>query len=138
MKNIAFLLLLSLAACSRQSASPAAEAPAATGSVVGTWQLTRLETSRTGSALPSQHLTLTADQKFQFYQDGKLLAEGTYTLGTGSACGGGTGADPLLSVSITTPNAYAPAGNYTLANNTLVIDQCLAADGPRYTFERQR
>ena len=144
MKPLACLLLLGLGlgSCSQQSASPLADAPMADAakstSVVGTWQLTRLETGRAGNSLPNQRLTLTSNQQLQFYDNDKLAAEGTYTLGTGSACSAAASPDPLLRVALSTPAAYAPHGNYTLRGDTLVIDQCLAADGPRYTFQRQR
>lgn len=139
MKPLAYLFVLGLGlgSCGQHAASTSADAPAP-ASVVGTWQLSRLETGRAGNPLPNQRLTLTANQQLQFYDGGKLAAEGTYTLATGSACNGGTSSDPLLRVALTTPNAYAPHGNYTLRGDTLVIDQCLAADGPRYTFRRQQ
>jgi len=106
---------------------------------VGTWQLVALDCNcLPGSKLPNQRLTLASSQQLQFYDGNKLTAEGTYTLATGSACSGGTSAEPLLSVTLSTPAAYAPHGNYTQRGDTLVIDQCLAADGPRYTFRRQR
>lgn len=141
MKPIVCLLLLGLGlgSCSQQSAPATPTAKAlAPASVVGTWQLTRLETGRAGNPLPDQRLTLTSNQQLQFYTDGKLAAEGTYTLATGSACSAAASPDPLLRVALSTPAAYAPHGNYTLRGDTLVIDQCLAADGPRYTFQRQR
>lgn len=139
MKLLAGLLLLGLGleGCGQHPTAPAAEAPAP-ATVVGTWQLTRLETGRANNPLPNQRLTLTSTQQLQFYTDGKLTAEGTYTLATGSACSAAASPDPLLRVALSTPNAYAPHGNYTLRGDTLIIDQCLAADGPRYTFQRQR
>jgi len=35
------------------------------------------------------------------------------------------------------PNVYVPKGAYSVQHNVLVIDQCSAADGPRYTYQRQ-
>lgn len=143
MKSFPYLFLLgcSLAGCGQQTTSPTPEAAASAAtatSLVGTWQLTRLESSvpATG-AVPNQRLTLDSTRHFQFYDGGKLLSAGTYSLGTGSACSAAASPEALLKVSLTTPNAYAPHGNYTLTGNTLVIDGCLAADGPRYTFQRQ-
>lgn len=146
MKSASYLLLLlGLAGCNQQQAvAPGQSEPAptetATPTLTGTWQLTRLQTSipQTGSKVPDQRLTFDAAQHFQFFGEGKLLSEGTYTLGTGSVCSAAASTEPLLTVNVATPNTYAPHGNYTLTSNTLVIDGCLAADGPRYTFERVR
>lgn len=140
MKTLACPLLLGLAlgACHHQPTEPVAEV-AAPASVVGTWQLVGRDCNcPPGTKLPNQRLTLASSRQLRFYAANKLAAEGTYALATGSACGGGTSTAPLLRVALTTPNADAPHGNYTLRGDTLIIDQCLAADGPRYTFQRQR
>lgn len=140
MKILPYLLLLGagLASC-QHGADPLTAAPAA-DSLVGTWQLTSLQSSRPATgAVPNQQLTLDANQHFQFLTDGQLTAEGTYAASTGSACSQAASAEPLLTLTAATPGTYAPSGNYTLTSGTtLVIDGCLAADGPRYTFRRLR
>ena len=127
-----------LAGCQR-AAETTAPGPAS-DSVVGTWQLTQLQSARPATgAVPKQELTLAANQRFQFFDNGQLISEGSYVLGTGSACSQAASAEPLLTLTVATPGTYAPTGNYTLTGGTtLVIDGCLAADGPRYTFKRVR
>lgn len=144
MKTVAPLLALALAlgACHYEAVPPAAtaEAPAAPGtSVVGTWRLVALQCfCPANNTVPNQRLLLDSARRFQYFVRDKLAAAGTYTLGTGSACSAAASAEPLLQVTLAAPNTYAPHGNYTLRGDTLIIDQCLAADGPRYTFRRQR
>jgi len=141
MKTLASCLLLALAlgACHREAARPAeATPPAASTSVVGTWQLVALQCfCPANRTVPNQRLTLDSTRHFQYFTDGKLAATGTYALGTGSACSSAASPDALLQVTPATAGTYAPHGNYTLRGDSLIIDQCLAADGPRYTFRRQ-
>ncbi|NML65079.1 hypothetical protein HHL22_07655 [Hymenobacter sp. RP-2-7] len=136
------VLALALGACHREAVPPAttAEADVAAGtSVVGTWRLVALQCfCPATNTVPNQRLLLDSARHFQYLVNDKLAAAGTYALGTGSACSAAASAEPLLQVAPATPNAYAPHGNYTLRGDTLIIDQCLAADGPRYTFRRQR
>lgn len=144
MKTLALpvALALGLGACRPEAAAPTERtAPAvATGtSVVGTWQLVALQCfCPANHPVPNQRLMLDSARRFQFFANGKLVASGTYGLGTGSACSGAASADALLRLTPTSADAFAPHGNYALRGDTLVIDQCLAADGSRYTFQRQR
>lgn len=135
-------LALALGACHRETARPTETEPTFAGvgtSVVGTWQLVALQCfCPANSAVPNQRLTLDSARQFRYFVDDKLAAAGTYALGTGSACSAAASAEPLLQATPATAGAYAPHGNYTLRGDTLIIDQCLAADGPRYTFRRQR
>jgi hypothetical protein len=139
---LSIALALPLGACHRETATPTegtATDVAASTSVVGTWQLVALQCfCPANRTVPNQRLALDSARRFQFFDNDKLVAAGTYTLGTGSACSGAASTDALLRVTPTTPNAFAPHGNYTLRGDTLIIDQCLAADGPRYTFRRRR
>lgn len=134
MKNLLPLLLAgaSLAGCQRAATTAS---PATT--LQGTWRLTGYQCHcPPGQPVPDESLTLEAGQHFKLYRNQALAAEGTYTTGEGASCGGGT-PGPLITLTPASADAYAPHGAYTLAGNTLVIDQCSAADGPKYTYTRQ-
>jgi hypothetical protein len=128
------LLATGLAGCQRTASSPEPE-PGTT--LVGSWRLTAyLCNCPPNQPVPDESVTFDASQHFKLYRNKALAVEGTYATSQGSNCGGGT-SEPLITLTASTPNAYAPKGAYTLAGNTLVIDQCSAADGPRYTYTRQ-
>lgn len=133
MKKLLYpLLLAGLAGC-RHDADPTAS-----DSLVGSWRLTNLQCYCPAGWLPDETLIFDASQHFQLFVGGKLTAEGRYTAGTGSACSKAATTEPLLTLTPATAGTAVPSGNYTLnGGTTLVIDQCLAADGPRYTFKRQ-
>ena len=142
MKKISSALALALLAtgalgttsCQRAAQS---SAPGPGTTLVGTWRLTGYQCHcPPGQPVPDEVLTIDAGQHFRLVRNRALAAEGTYTLGTGISCGGGT-PEPLLTLTPAAADAYAPKGAYTLAGDTLVIDQCSAADGPKYTYTRQ-
>ena len=104
---------------------------------MGTWRLSAYQCHcPPNQPVPDEVLTLDANQHFRLLRDKKLAAEGTYRTGTGPNCGGGTD-EPIITLTPASADTYAPKGAYTLADNTLIIDQCSAADGPKYTYSRQ-
>lgn len=128
----AALLALGLAGCQR---TPAIQEPGAT--LVGTWHLTDRQCNcPPGQALPDETLAFTDASHFQLSRGKQQVAAGTYAFSTGSACAGGAGTQALLTLAAAA-GTPVPSGAYTLQNGTLVIDQCLAADGSRYTYTRQ-
>lgn len=138
MTKLFFLCSLGLlgAATGCQRTPQAATAASGTG-LAGTWRLTDYQCHcPPGHPVPNELLTLDANQHFRLLRDNKLAAEGTYSTGKGISCGGGT-PEPILTLTPATADTYAPKGAYTLAGTTLVIDQCSAADGPKYTYTRQ-
>ncbi|WP_223649231.1 hypothetical protein [Hymenobacter psoromatis] len=64
-----------------------------------------------------------------------MAAQGTYVITTGSACTGGP-VEPYLQLT-TTMGGVGPSGVYGIQSNTLSITQCVAVDGPAYTYQRQ-
>jgi len=117
-----------------QSAAPEAKASAA---LEGTWRLTGYQCHcPPGQPVPDEVLTIEAGQRFRLVRNQVLAAEGAYTTGQGISCGGGT-PEPIITLTPTAADTYAPKGAYTLEGNTLIIDQCSAADGPKYTYTRQ-
>jgi hypothetical protein len=134
MKNLLPLVLLtaSLAGCQRGATSPNPET-----TLVGTWRLTGYQCHcPPNQPVPDESVTFDASQHFKLYRRQALAAEGTYTTGQGISCGGGT-PEPIITLTPAAADTYAPKGAYTLAGNTLVIDQCSAADGPKCTYTRQ-
>jgi hypothetical protein len=126
------LAVAGLASCQR---SPTSLEPGTT--LVGSWRLTAYQCHcPPNQPVPDELVTLDANQHFKLYRNKVLEAEGTYATGEGISCGGGT-SEPILTLTPASSDAYAPKGAYTLAGNTLVIDQCSAADGPKYTYTRQ-
>ena len=132
MKLLLFLAP-ALASCQRTADSPNPET-----TLVGSWRLTGyLCNCPPGTPVPDEAVTFDNSRHFKYFRQQKLAAEGSYALGTGAACTTGPGPEPLLTLTPTVASAYAPKGTYTLQGNTLVIDQCSAADGPKYTYTRQ-
>jgi hypothetical protein len=128
-------LLLGVASSCQRTPQAVAAAPGTT--LVGTWRLSDYQCHcPPGQPVPNEVLTLDASQHFRLLRDKKLAAEGTYATSTGISCGGGT-PEPIITLTPTDADAYAPKGAYTLEGSTLVIDQCSAADGPKYTYTRQ-
>ncbi|RYY18736.1 MAG: hypothetical protein EOO36_07450 [Cytophagaceae bacterium] len=127
------LLLGAAASCQRTP-------PTATGpglALAGTWRLSDYQCHcPPGHPVPDEVLTFDANQHFRLLRDKKLAAEGTYSTGKGISCGGGT-PEPIITLTPTAADIYAPHGAYTLEGSTLIIDQCSAADGPKYTYIRQ-
>jgi len=137
MKQFPFVLVLLVllatgaAGCQRT----ATQAPGT--SLVGTWKLTAYQCHcPPNQPVPDESVTLDAGQHFKLYRNKALAAEGTYTIGEGASCGGGA-SEPIITLTPASTDAYAPHGAYTLEGSTLVIDQCSAADGPKYTYTRQ-
>lgn len=133
MKNLLPLLLCgaSLAGCQR-----AATSTSPTTTLEGTWRLTGYQCHcPPNQPVPNEVLTIEAGQRFRLLRNNTLAAEGAYTTGQEASCGGGA-PGPVITLTPTT-DTYAPHGAYTLEGNTLIIDQCSAADGPRYTYTRQ-
>jgi len=138
-KTLLALTLLTAGALGTTSCQRAVQtaAPEPGTTLVGTWRLTGYQCHcPPGQPVPDEVLNIEANQHFRLMRNKALAAEGTYSLSTGISCGGGT-PEPLLTLTPTAADAYAPKGAYTLASDTLVIDQCSAADGPRYTYTRQ-
>jgi hypothetical protein len=132
-----YLLPLLLCGASLTGCQRTATSTSPTTTLEGTWRLTGYQCHCPPSQpVPDEVLTIAAGQRFRLVRDKALAAEGTYTTGQAVSCGGGT-PEPVITLTPTAADAYAPHGAYTLAGNTLVIDQCSAADGPKYTYTRQ-
>ncbi len=124
----------SLVGCRHDSDSPA---PALSDDLAGSWRLTTLQCYCPASQpLPNEVLKLDASQHFQLFRNGTLAAEGTYATGQGPSCSA-SNIVPVITLTASSSTVYVPKGAYTVENNVLVIDQCSAADGPRYTYQRQ-
>lgn len=133
LKLLPLLLSAGLASCQRTPDSPHAAA-----TLAGSWRLTGYVCNcPPNTPVPDETVTFDNNQHFKYFRQQQLAAEGTYALSTGAACNTGPGTEPMLTLTPTAPNTYAPHGTYTLTASTLVIDQCSAADGPKYTFTRQ-
>lgn len=129
------IALLATSAGGCQRAATQAQAPGTT--LVGTWKLTAYQCHcPPNQPVPDESVTFEAGQRFKLYRNKALAAEGTYTTGEGVSCGGGA-SEPIITLTPASADAYAPHGAYTLEGSTLVIDQCSAADGPKYTYTRQ-
>ena len=127
--------LLAAGASGCQRTTTQAQAPGTP--LVGTWKLTAYQCHcPPNQPVPDESVTFDASQHFKLYRNKALAAEGTYATGEGVNCGGGT-SEPIITLTPTSADTYAPKGAYTLAGNSLVIDQCSAADGPKYTYTRQ-
>jgi hypothetical protein len=136
-KLLPALALLASTALATTSCQRAATATSPSNTLEGTWRLTGYQCHcPPGQPVPDESLTIEAGRRFKLYRKQALAAEGTYTTGEGVSCGGGT-PEPIITLTPASADAYAPHGAYTLAGNTLVIDQCSAADGPKYTYTRQ-
>ncbi|TDN37160.1 hypothetical protein E4631_07045 [Hymenobacter sp. UV11] len=128
------LLAASLSGCQHDSDSPA---PALSDELAGTWRLTNLQCfCPAGQPVPNEVLMLDTSQHFKLFRNGTLAAAGTYATSQGANCSANDMV-PFITLTASAANVYVPKGAYSLANNTLVIDQCSAADGPRYTYQRQ-
>jgi hypothetical protein len=135
MKN--FPLAIALLATSAISCQRATHVTEPGNTLVGTWRLTGYQCHcPPNQPVPDESVTFEAGQRFKLYRNKALAAEGTYTTGEGASCGGGA-SEPMITLTPTAADTYAPKGAYTMEGNTLVIDQCSAADGPKYTFTRQ-
>jgi len=138
-KFLSVFALLATGALGTTSCQRAAQsaAPEASASLEGTWRLTGYQCHcPPNQPVPDEVLTIEAGQRFRLVRNKALAAEGAYTTGQGVSCGGGT-PEPVITLTPTAADTYAPHGAYTLVGNTLVIDQCSAADGPKYTYTRQ-
>jgi hypothetical protein len=132
-KLLPLLFTASLISCQRSATT----SPNPDNTLVGTWHLTGYQCHcPPNQPVPDESLTFEADQHFKLYRNQALAVEGTYTTGQGASCAGGT-PEPIITLTPTAASTYAPKGAYTLEGTTLVIDQCSAADGPRYTYTRQ-
>jgi hypothetical protein len=124
--------LLAAAGC-QPIAKQAAPKTACADILVGTWHLTHRECSCPPGPIPDETIIFTASQEYSVYRNGQLSAQGTYAVTQGQVCGAGPMV-PFLKFTSATPGAYAPDGAYQLQNCSLVIDQCLAADGSVLTY----
>ncbi|MGI4864878.1 MAG: hypothetical protein ACRYFZ_13220 [Janthinobacterium lividum] len=124
------LLLLVAAGCKRDS-----DATPESDSLVGNWRLTKMACFCAYNPNTVEILTLDANQHFRLVRDGQLAAQGTYAVTQGSACANGP-LVPYLQLTVAAPTTYAPYGVYTVQNNTLTIERCVALDGPSYTYQR--
>ena len=135
MKKFPFVIALLATSAIGCQRTPQATEPSTT--LMGTWKLTAYQCHcPPNQPVPDESVTFEAGQHFKLYRKGALAAEGSYTTGEGVSCGGGA-SEPVITLTPASADAYAPKGAYTLAGNTLVIDQCSAADGPKYTYTRQ-
>jgi len=127
------LLAASLTSCQHKAQLATADA------LLGNWRLTAYQCScPPGQPVPDEKVTFDGNQHFRLFRNSQLAAEGTYTTGKGSSCTGSSGgSEDLITLNATCPTTYVPKGAYTLENQTLTIDQCSAADGPKYTYTRQ-
>jgi len=127
------LLAASFTGCAHKEQLTASDA------LLGNWRLTAYQCScPPGQPVPDEKVTFDVNQHFRLFRNGQLAAEGTYTTGKGSSCTGSSGgSEDIITLNATSPTTYVPKGTYTLENQTLTIDQCSAADGPRYTYTRQ-
>ncbi len=126
------LLVASFSGCRHDS-----DSPAPSDELAGSWRLTGLQCyCPAGQPVPNEVLTLDASQHFQLFRNGTLAATGSYATGQGANC---SASDLVATITLTAtvPNVYVPKGAYSVQSNVLVIDQCSAADGPRYTYQRQ-
>lgn len=126
------LIAASLAGCRHDSDSPAPD------TLEGDWYLTAIQCYCPTAflSLQNEHITFGASQRFQLFRNGALAAEGTYNTGPGTNCGGSTSV-AILTLTPSAANVYVPKGAYSVQDNTLIIDQCSAAGGPRLTYRRQ-
>lgn len=130
----AVLLTAGLASCKHD-----ADTVPLSDELAGTWRLTDVQCfCPAGQPVPDEVLTLETGQRFQLTRKGQLAAEGTYALSQGSACNTGSGTEALLKLTTSAANTSVPSGAYSIKNNMLVIDQCSAADGPKYTYRREK
>jgi hypothetical protein len=127
-------LLVAAAAGCKQNAEQAAPKAACADTVVGTWYLTKQQCSCPPAPKPDETIIFTASQEYSVYRNGQLSAQGTYAITQGQVCGAGP-VVPFLKFTPATAGAYAPDGAYKVQNCTLVIDQCLAADGLVLTYQ---
>ncbi|AMR26808.1 hypothetical protein A0257_06575 [Hymenobacter psoromatis] len=126
------LLAASLSGCRHDS-----DSPAPSDELAGTWRLTNVQCyCPAGQPVPNEVLTLDAGQHFQLFRNGALAAEGSYATSQGPSCSASVSV-PLITLTASVPSVYVPKGAYSIQNNMLVIDQCSAADGPKYTYQRQ-
>lgn len=127
-------LAASLSGCRHNGDSPA---PALSDELAGTWRLISVVCfCPGGQPVPDEVLTLDTSQHFQLFRNGTLAATGTYATSQKPNC---SASDSAATLTLTAPTAkgHLPTGAYRLQNNSLVIDQCSAADGPQYTYQRQ-
>jgi hypothetical protein len=127
------LLAVTVASCKLQAGQAMPETPCV-DTLVGTWHLTDRECSCPPGPTPDETIILTASHEYSVYRNGQLSAQGTYAVTQGQVCGAGPMV-PFLKFTPAAPGAYAPDGAYKLQNCTLVIDQCLAADGSVLTYK---
>lgn len=124
------LLIASLAGCRHHN-----DTPAPSDELAGSWRLTGLMCFCTYDPKIVEILTLASDQHFRLTRNGSLAAQGTYAITQGSACAGDP-LEPYLQLT-TTAGGVGPSGAYAIQGNTLSIRQCVALDGPAYTYQRQ-
>ncbi|MGI4734494.1 MAG: hypothetical protein ACRYG7_04875 [Janthinobacterium lividum] len=124
----------SLTSCRHDSDSPM---PALSDELAGSWRLTNVQCyCPPGQPVPNEVLKLDTGQHFQLFRNGTLVAEGTYATGQGINCSA-SNTVPVITLTTASSTVYVPKGAYTVENNVLTIDQCSAADGPKYTYQRQ-
>ncbi|QKG56941.1 hypothetical protein GKZ68_10055 [Hymenobacter sp. BRD128] len=128
------LLAASLGGCKHDADSPGPDP----GTLAGSWRLTDRQCyCPAGQPLPDEQITFDASGHFQLFRGGALATVGSYAFSQGMPCGGSSTNATQITLTAATPNVYVPHGAYTQQNNTLVIDQCSVADGPKYTYTRQ-
>jgi hypothetical protein len=131
----AVLLTASLAGCGHKEKL----STAGPGTLLGDWRLTAYQCNcPAGQPVPNETVMFDVNQHFRLFRNGKLAAEGTYTTGKGSSCTSSTdGTEDIITLTAPSFATYLPKGAYALQGQTLIIDQCSAADGPKYTYTRQ-
>jgi hypothetical protein len=115
--------------------SPNGPENVAPNTLVGTWKLTKQDRFGPPKPTPNETVVFT-DSNFAFYTDGQLKSSGTYALGTATPCG--STPIPGLTFTPTGTNPEPRSIAYTLEGNQLVLDQGIACDAPRDTYERLR
>jgi hypothetical protein len=115
--------------------SPSSTAGVIPNSLIGTWKLTKQDRFGPPKPTPNETVVFT-DSNFAFYTDGQLKSSGTYAPGTATPCG--STPIPGLTFTPTGTNPEPRSTAYTLEGNQLVLDQGIACDAPRDTYERLR
>ena len=121
---------MTLAGCRHDS-----DSPTPSDELAGNWRLTGMQCYCAYDPNIVEVLTLSNDLRFRLVRAGSLIAQGTYVITQGSACVGGP-VEPYLQLT-STMGTVPPSGVYAVRNSILTITQCVAVDGPAYTFQRQ-
>ena len=135
MNKLTFLFSLGLLSSVATGCRHDGDATPSSDALVGSWRLTGMVCYCAYNPAIVEILTLDSAQHFRLVRSGQLVAQGTYGITQGSACPNGPLA-PHLQLTVVAPAAYVPQGVYKVQNNTLTIEQCVALDGPSYTYQR--